>query len=425
MKGKSFPALGSRDFRLLWSGQLISTAGSQMQSAALLWQIYAITHSPLDLGLIGLTRLLPMIGFSLISGVMADAMDRRRVMVVTQSGMAATAAVLAGLTFHGLQTVWPIYLLATVSAAFGTFDTPARQSLIPNLVPREHLANAFSLDSTMFQLGAVVGPSLAGITIAAVGVAWVYLIYTISFVTIIAALLAMHPTERAPVSGQVFSFAGVLQGLRFVMTTPLIRSTMLLDFFATFFASASTLLPVFALTILHVGPQGYGLLYAAPSVGALLAALAASLHGTIRRQGVVLLVSVALYGAATVLFGISPWYWLTFCALVLVGTADMISTVIRRTLRQLQTPDELRGRMTSWNMIFFNGGPQIGEMEAGLVAHWLGAVISVVVGGVGCLLATAWVAGTTPELRRYSGEEPHPGQEDFSSPGMRIQSPAP
>lgn len=425
MREKSFVALRYRDFRLLWFGQLISVAGSQMQSAAILWQIYAITHSPLDLGLMGLTRLLPMIGFGLLSGLMADAMDRRRLMLITQSGMAAAATVLAGLTFRGLQSVWPIYLLAALSAAFGTFDTPARQSLIPNLVSREHLTNAYSLNTTVFQLGAVVGPSLAGVAIASAGLGWVYLINALSFLAVIGALVAMRPVAPGRISRQVISLAGALEGLRFVMGAPLIRSTMLLDFFVTFFASATTLLPVFAQTILHVGPQGYGLLYAAPSLGAVVAGLAVSLHGTLRRQGPVLLASVAVYGAATVLFGLSPWFGLTFCALAISGMADTVSAVIRGTLRQLQTPDELRGRMTSWNMIFFNGGPQLGELEAGLVAHWLGAVISVVLGGVGSLAVTSWVAASTPEIRRYRGEELPAGQEDLPHAQVRIQSPAP
>jgi len=425
MRGESFVALSYRDFRLIWFGQLISTAGSQMQSAALLWQVYSITHSPLDLGLVGLTRLGPIIGFSLIGGLMADAMDRRRLMVVTQSGMAVAAAVLAALTFRGLQQVWPIYVLATVSAAFGTFDTPARQSLIPNLVAREHLANAYSLNSTMFELGAVVGPSLAGILIASAGLGWVYLVNALSFLAIIGALLAMHPTGQALFARQVLSLAGALEGLRFVVSAPLIRSTMLLDFFATFFASATTLLPVFAQTILRVGPQGYGLLYSAPALGATFAALALALRGTLRRQGPILLVSVGLYGAATVAFGVSPWFWLTFLALAVGGMADTVSTVIRGTLRQLQTPDELRGRMTSWNMIFFNGGPQLGELEAGVVAHWFGAVISVVIGGLGSLLATGWVAASTPEVRHYSGEEPPSGPRQFSKSQVRVQSHAP
>jgi len=404
-------ALGSRNFRLLWIGQLVSNSGSMMQTAALLWHVSLLVppgQRGVALGLVGLVRVLPIIGFSLVAGVAADALDRRRVMLVTQSGMALTAAALAALAFRGHPSVVPVYALAALSSAFGSFDGPARQSLIPNLVPREHLPNAITLNTIMFQIASVAGPAIGGLVIAAWGVPWVYALNAVSFLFVIGALLRMRdvPGRAGGARGEM-SFGAMREGLRFVFRAPLIRSTMLLDFFATFFASATALLPIFAQDILRVGASGYGLLSAAPAVGAAVASVAmVPLNERIRRRGVVLLVAVAGFGLATMAFGLSRSFALTFLCLALTGATDTVSMVIRNVIRHLNTPDHMRGRMTSVNMIFFMGGPQLGELEAGLVAQAWGAVASVVSGGLGCLAAVGWVAARTPELRAY-GREVH------------------
>ncbi len=406
----SLLALQHRNFRLIWLGQFISLSGSMMQSAAILWHVSLLvpeSQKGLALGIVGLVRVVPIIGFSLLSGVVADAVDRRKLMLATQTGMALAAAVLAFLTFRGLTAIWPVYLLTAFSAGASAFDNPARQSLVPNLVPREHLPNAISLYAIMFQAASVLGPSLAGGVIAGLGVGWVYALNTVSFLSVIVALLLMRDVpERAGSERGEISLKAALDGLRFVFSAPLIRSTMVLDFFANFFASAMALLPIFAQDILRVGPQGYGWLYAAPSVGAVVASLLmVRLTDRIERRGQVLLWAVVVYGLATVVFGVSRSFWLTFLCLALTGAADTVSMVLRNIIRQLTTPDHLRGRMTSVNMVFFMGGPQLGELEAGLVANWLGAPFSVVSGGVGCLLATAWIAWQTPALRDYRREE--------------------
>jgi MFS family permease len=402
----SFPALRHRDFTLLWIGQLLSFSGSRMQTAAILWHVSLLAapgRKGIALGLVGAVQVVPIIVFSMLSGVVADALDRRKVMLVTQTVMALFAAALAALTFSGLRVVWPIYLLAALSSAAASFDGPARQALIPNLVPREHLANAIGLNTMMFQFASVAGPTLAGLVIAGPGIAWVYAVNAASFLIVIAALLVMRAPSResgAPAARVTWAAAG--EGLRFVFAQPIVRSTMLLDFAATFFASATALLPIFAQDILHVGARGYGWLYAAPSVGAALAGVVmAYTIDRIERRGAVLLWSIAAYGAATVVFGISKSFWLTLLCLAAVGGADTVSTVIRNIVRQLETPDELRGRMTGVNMIFFMGGPQLGELEAGAVAQLFGAVASVVSGGLGCLVATALVARREPRLRHY------------------------
>jgi MFS family permease len=418
----SFVALRHRNFRLIWIGLMLSFTGSMMQNAALLWQVSLLApegRKGLALGMVGLVKVAPIFVFSMISGVVADAWDRRRLLLATQIAATVVAVVLAVLTFRGIRVIWPIYTLAGLSAAVGAFDLPARNALVPNLVPREHLPNAISLNTIMFQTASVAGPSLGGLVIAAAGVGWVYLANAVSFGAVVAALLMMRevPARQPPRAGSLgheasrasrtpdVSMHAAIEGLRFVFRSSLIRSTMLLDFFATFFSSATALLPIFAQDVLHVGAEGYGWLYAAPASGALLASGAmVPLTERVEFRGRLLLWAVTGYGLATVVFGLSRSFWLTFTCLALTGASDTVSTVIRNIVRQLETPDWLRGRMTGVNMVFFLGGPQLGELEAGLVANWLGAPFSVVSGGVGCLVATAWVALTTPALRHYRRE---------------------
>jgi MFS family permease len=456
-----FVALRHRNFRLLWIGLLISFSGSLMQSAAILWHVSLLVpedRRALALGLVGLVRVVPVVIFSLLSGVAADVYDRRKLMLLTQTLATALAAALAILTWRGLDVAWPVYAIAAASSAVGAFDLPARQSLIPNLVPREHLANALTLNTIMFQVAAVAGPALGGIVIGQLGVAWAYAFNAVSFFVVIAALLMMPASaghefragygEASPKPGEggrdvrdarsesqgaaegtkkaEFNVHAAMEGLRFVFRAPLIRSTMLLDFFATFFSSATALLPIYAQDILGVGASGYGWLYAAPAAGAILtSAVMVKAVDLIDRRGDVLVVAVMGYGLATVAFGVSTNFWLSFTCLALTGATDTVSMVFRNLIRQLETPDYLRGRMTGVNMIFFMGGPQLGELEAGLVAQWLGAVVSVVTGGLGCMAATIWIASKTPALRAYRREAGHTVLEAGSTrePASTLQPP--
>lgn len=413
---ESVAALQHRNFRLIWLGLLLSFTGSFMQNAAILWHVSLLVapeRKGLALGFVGLVRVLPIVIFSLVSGVVADAFDRRRLMLATNIAAAAVAIALAVLTLRGLTVVWPIYALAALGAAVSAFDLPARQALMPTLVPREHLPNAIALGSIMLQLASVVGPSLGGLLIAAEGVASAYIVNAISFGFVIVALLMMTPqappTSNRSEKREDISLKAAVEGLRFVFRSPLIRSTMILDFLVTFFASATALLPIYAQDILRVGPQGYGWLFAAPSAGALLTSAAmVPLTERIDRRGKVLIWAVVGHGLATVVFGLATGFWVAFIALALTGATDTVSMVIRNIVRQLETPDRLRGRMTGVNMVFFIGGPQLGELEAGLVANWFGAPFSVVSGGIGCLLATAWITSITPALRRYRREHTPP-----------------
>lgn len=412
-------ALQYRDFRLLWLGQLISITGSQMQIVAVDWHIYELLKGQtylfslvgwdiplqaeaLGLGALGLMRVLPIIVFALVGGVLADALDRRRLMMWTQGAAAIFAGLLALATFGGYDSVPVVYLLTAATAAAMAFDNPARQSLIPNLVPREHLSNAVSLNTLMWQIATIVGPALAGVLVGWFNLSLVYLLNALSFVAVLVALWLMHyrKQERVEITG--LNWQALVEGVRFTYRSRLIWSTMLLDFFATFFSSARTMLPIVANDILGVGVQGYGLLATAQPIGAVLAGSILSLRREIHRQGAVLLVSVVIYGLATAFFGVSTVFVLSYLLFGLTGAADTVSTVIRGTLRQVMTPDHLRGRMIGVNMIFFMGGPQLGELEAGLVAAALGAPFAIVSGGLATVLLTGWVAWKYPRLRRYT-----------------------
>jgi MFS family permease len=426
---RPYHALRHAEFRRVWLSQLVSQVGSQMQSVALHWHVYLLTGSPLALGAMGLTRALPTALFSLWGGVVADRRDRRLVMLAAQSGMTLVALALAALTLSGRETLLALYLLNALGAAAGAFDNPSRQALIPRLVPLSSLPGALAMNLAMFQTALIGGPALAGLLIAghaASGlagaasagaatsgtgaIAMIYAINAVSFLGVLGVLATLRTSGQveAPAGGvHEPPLAALREGLRFVLTTPVMVWSTGLDFVATFFAGAMSLLPIVADKLLHVGPAGYGALVAAPAAGALLGSLYTAARPLPERQGRLLLASIAAYGLATVVFGLSRSYALTLVALAATGLADLVSTVIRQTLRQLLTPDRLRGRMTGVNMMFFIGGPQLGEVEAGLVASLFasavtGVTVSIVFGGVMTLLAAAVVAAATPVIRDYA-----------------------
>lgn len=400
----AFAALRHRDFRLLWIGQIVSVTGSQMQWVAINWHVYLLTKSAFALGLVGLFRGVPIILCSLAGGVVADAVDRKRLMIVTQVIMLVSAALLTAGTFAGMESVWPIYILSGFASAATAFDTPARQSLMPTLVPPEDFSNAVSLGVLVFNVATIGGPAIAGFVLAESGPAVIYGLNAFSFLAVIAALIAMRASGKSDDARErkdALSFAALKEGLRFVWHTPIIVQTMTLDFVATFFASATLLLPIFAQERLHVGARGYGFLAAAPAIGSVLTALVMARIGSFRKQGRMVVWSVAVFGLATAAFGISTVYWFSLLMLAVTGAADTVSTVLRQTIRQLVTPNHLRGRMTSINMMFFMGGPQLGELEAGTVAHLIGAPLAVVTGGLGSLICAAIAAVKSKSLMEF------------------------
>jgi MFS family permease len=380
-----------------------------MRTAAILWHVSLLAppeKKALALAMVGLVRVLPIFVCSFISGVVADASDRRKLMLLTNVSMMGISGALAAITFAGRDSLTAVYVLAGLSAAMASFDSPARQSLFPSLVPRDHLQNAISLNATMAQFSSVLGPLAGGAIIALGGVAWVYAFDAASFLVLELMLVLMKDVPERPASERgELSFRAGVDGFRWVFGQPLIRSTMLLDFVATFFGSAEALLPMFAQDILRVGPGGYGLLAGAQAMGALATSLVlVPLVPKVERRGRLLVNAVVVYALATIIFGVSTFFWLTFFCLIVVGACDMVSTVLRNIIRQMHTPDAMKGRMTSVNMMFFRGGPQLGELEAGLVAQAFSPAVSVVTGGLACLAAVLWISFKTPDLVAYGKE---------------------
>lgn len=402
------PALTHRKYFYLWLGLLISMAGSQMQLAAIHWHIRALTSepNPLALGGIGLARILPVIVFSFIGGAVADNYNRRKILFITQSVLAIQAILLAYLTFADRIEIWHIYLLTAIQASASAFDLPARQAMIPNLVSREHLPSAFSMNSIAFNAGAILGPLLFGF-ISEGGQGYAYLLNAFSFLAVLGALVLMGQVSQDLNRAGGVNLRSIREGVQFITSRPLILSTMLMDFIATFFASANTMLPIVARDILNVGKSGYAWLVSAQAIGSVSAGVIVSQIHELRRQGPLFVASVTAFGVATAWFGLSRAFLPALIALVIMGAADTISTVIRNTIRQLQTPDHIRGRMTSVNQLFFQGGPQLGEVEAGIVASLFGVPFAIISGGIGCLIGMFLIVWRWPQLIAYNGDEPH------------------
>jgi len=410
------PAFKSRQFLLYWIGHLISIAGSQMQIWSLYWHLRTLSDQPLVVSGIGLVRILPIFIFSLVAGVVADRFNRRKLTIVTQVALGFVALVLGLGTWQGLVSLWLIFGLVALQSVITAFDVPARQALIPSLVPREHLANAYSLNSIASKVGGILGSAISGLVIAYLGLQWAYWINAISYLAVVLALVAMGEVESEveyrslDVRGM---FGEMRAGIEFIKNSPIILSAMFLDFFGSFFSSANTLLPFVARDILHVGPVQYGWLSASQSIGTLFIGLYLSQKSRLKRQGTIMSISVILFGLATVLFGISKWFWLTFLTLMLIGAFDGLSTIIRNTVRQLQTPGPMRGRMMSITQIFFKGGPQLGEMEAGLVAQVFGVPFAIISGGVGCVFVAGAIIRKYPQLWSFNGDEGIPADPDL------------
>jgi MFS family permease len=405
------PALKHRRFVLLWLSMMISTAGSQMQLWALFWHLRTLSDQPIVVSGIGVARFLPILILSLIGGLVADIYSRRKVLFISQITMMAISTAFGLLTYFNVIQIWHMYVLTAIQAAALAFDMPARQALVPNLVPREDLPSAFSLNSISYNIGSVAGPALSGLVIASMGQSWTYFIDAISFGAVILSLILIGDvpqTVNPEMRRQGINLGAIKDGVAFIRSQPIILSSMILDFFATFFSSANTLLPFIAKDVLHVGAQEYGWLSAAQPVGAVGVGLFFSQRAKIRRQGSLLLWSVVVFGLATIAFGLSTSFWLTLLTLAVIGGADAVSTILRNTIRQMVTPDTMRGRMVSINQIFFMGGPQLGEIEAGAVAQALGTPMAILTGGLGCILAVNWIAKKWPALPGYSGDDAKP-----------------
>jgi MFS family permease len=418
-KVRRFAALQYRDFRLMWFGDLIATVVSQLNVFAINWQVVQLLKGQsfsfagitlhdealqaAGLGMVGLSRVVPIVIFALISGVLADIYDRRKILMIARGAQGLLLFVLAWLSLTGNLSVGLIYLMTMSIGAVNALGNPARQALIPNLVPREALTNALSLNTLMFQIGTITGPALFAVLIATVNLGMIYLGTGIAFSLVVLVIFSLHYRQEEK-SKMRFSWEAIVDGWRFTFGTRIILSTMLLDFFATFFSSAQTMLPLVVTNVLGLDAAWYGIIGTAQPVGAVLAGTIMAYRREVRRQGTVLLASVFVYGLATMIFGFSTSIALSYLMYALTGAGDTVSTVIRNVIRQLNTPDEMRGRMTSVNMIFFMGGPQLGEFEAGLVAAAFGVPFSIISGGIATVLLTVWLAWAYPELRNYRSD---------------------
>ena len=395
-----------RDFRWLWTGQAINGIGSQITRLALPYQVYVLTNSTLAIAALTLFQLVPILVFSLGAGSIADAVDRRRMLRITQLGLMASSLILAILAFQPSVPLPLLFLVAFASAAFASLDQPARSSAIPRLVPRERLPAAIALGQLNFQIASVVGPTVAGILIATVGLPGAYLVDVASFAASLGALAAISPIP--PLVGAARpGLAAIREGLRFAIQRRVILATYVIDLDAMIFGMPTSLFPVLALDVFHAGPQGLGLLAAAPSVGALLGALLSGWVSSVRRVGLAVIVAVAIWGLAITLFGLSTFsFALALFFLAVAGAADVLSAVFRSTIVQLAAPDNLRGRISSIHILVVTSGPRIGDIEAAAVASVIGAQASVVSGGVLCLLGLVGVVRLFPELARHVHDRP-------------------
>jgi MFS family permease len=394
------PLRVSRDFRLLFAGNSVSYLGRQLTVVAIPFQVFTITGSSLAVGMIGLVTVVPLVGLSLAGGAIADAVDRRKLLLVTQVLSAGTSAGLALNAGASSPRLWPIYVLAALSAGLAGVDHPARNATIPNMVGRELYPSAAALGQVQFQIGQVVGPALAGVIISQVSLAAAYWIDVGTFAAAVAALLLISP-QPPEGGGTRASLASVREGLRYVKGRRLLIGTFLIDIDAMVFGMPRALFPALGTGFFGGGAFTVGLLHAAPAAGALLGALMTGWVGGVRRQGRAVIVAVLVWGGAIALFGLVPWLPLGLALLALAGAADVVSAVFRNTILQLSVPDGLRGRLSSVHIAVVTGGPQIGDAEAGAVAALTSPRVSVVSGGVACILGVLLLLRRVPELARY------------------------
>ena len=412
VQGDYGSAFKSRDFRLYQTARLMVILGAEAQSVAVGWQVYALTHSALDLGYTGLALFLPGVFVMLAAGHAADRYDRRKIILLCYGLQACCTAVLLWLSMSATALkggrIWPIYAVLVGIGLGRAFSGPAASAMMPSLVPKEHFVNAVTWGATVYQIANMSGPAVGGILftlpLAGVAAGWngapvVYgftLLMLLGFIVLVGMIRAkMVMTEK-----KAFSMKTMLAGLEYVWRAKLLLGSISLDLFAVLLGGATALLPIFATDILHAGPRGLGLLRAMPSVGALVVSLTMVVKPIKRKAGAMMLTCVGIFGAATVVFGLSKSIWLSSAALVIAGASDMVSVVVRSSLLQLATPPEMRGRVSAVNWLFIGASNEFGEFESGLTAQWWGAVRAVVIGGIASMVVTTSAAGLFPQLRR-------------------------
>ena len=391
-------ALSFRNFRLFMAMRLPAALAVQMQSVAVGWQVYDISHDPLSLGLVGLAQFLPVFGFAIVAGHFADRHNRRRILMTCLGLQLVCALLLLAIMASGLRSVWPIYAVLLLFGTARAFSAPAIQSILPNLVPRPLLGNAFAWNSSSFQAMTIAGPAMGGL-IYALGAGTVYAVAAGMFLLSLLAALALE-SPRVQSDGRGMDLDSLLAGIRFIRARPAIAGAISLDLFAVLFGGATALLPVYARDILAIGPLGLGLLRSAPAVGAVIVGLVLAHRSLGRHAGRTMFAAVGLFGIATIVFGLSHNFLISLLALAVLGASDMVSVFVRQNLVQRSTPDTMRGRVNGVNFLFIGASNELGEMESGTTAAWFGSVEAVVLGGLGTLAVMALWLWMFPALRR-------------------------
>ncbi len=418
------PLRRSRDFRLIFASQQISTLGSQLTLVAVPYEVYRITHSSFDVGLVSLGQLIPLVLCSLIGGSVADAWDRRRILLVIELLQAAMTAALAVDGTRAHPALWPLFVFTAMAAGLSGFDRPAYNSAIPNVLPADVLPAAYALWQVQMQVGVVVGPSVAGLLLGSAGVATVFWIDTASFVASFVGALALSPLP--PTRGATRpGFRSVGEGLRFLKGRQGIQGVYLIDINAMVFGMPRALFPALGTGAFHGGAQAVGFLYAAPGAGALIGAVATGWVERIRRQGRAVIVAVVVWGAAIAAFGLVHSLPIAVVLLAVAGWADVVSAVFRSTILQTSIPDRLRGRLSAVQIAVVQGGPRLGDLEAGSVASLAGVEFSVVSGGLACIVGAAILGTALPGFRHQRSRGPgevldDPGFTDDGSPEASV-----
>ncbi|HEX4822609.1 MAG TPA: MFS transporter [Acidimicrobiales bacterium] len=398
------PLTESREFRLLFTGQLVSFFGRQLTIVASALQIFLLTDSSLQVGLLSLAQLGPIIICSFIGGTLADAMDRRKLLMIANVTMAITSVGLAVNAMGSHPKVWAIYVFTAIGAGLSSIDSPTRSAVVPTLVRRDQIPAAAALNQTGYQFGSVAGPAFAGVVIGTVSLSAAYWIDVITFAIALVALIRLPPLLPHG-GGTKAGFGSIMEGLRYARRERVVQGVFLIDINAMVFGMPRALFPQLGTELYHGGAGTVGLLYAAPAAGAFLGAVTTGWVGSIRRQGAAVLWAVAVWGLAIAAFGMATWLPLGLLMLAIAGAADVISAVFRGTILQLHVPDRLRGRLQALNIAVVTGGPRLGDLEAGAVATATTAQVSVVSGGVLCLAGVAILARALPDLAAWRAIE--------------------
>ena len=395
---KPWHVLAEKNFGLFWSSLLVSAVGDQISGVTIAWQVYVITDSPFQLGLTGLFRALPIMIFSLTGGVLADRMSRRKLLIVTQGLAMLLAIVLAVLTTSGLVKVWHIYLLTFIAGAVSIFDLPAQSALIPSLVRREHLTTAFALNVTLRQTSTLIGPFLAGIIIASLGVSSAYYVNALSFLGVIICLVSMRVQETWAASKRESALHSLREGVNFVWQNSGIMALLVLDTCVNLFGAYKSMMPVFARDLFDVGPKGLGILLGSPAVGALVASGAVIMLGNPKRKGQMVIGVTLIYSACLILFATSRSFFFSLVIAFALGALDAVGETLRMTVIQLMTPDHLRGRVQSLVYLFVMGSPLLGQAQLGTAASLLTVPGAVVMGGIVGVIAVGVMAKKISKL---------------------------